>query len=610
MKTKVHFLQTYIVLLSGIAAMLFSASCSESDSPSTDLIADTSVGETSRVEILIPQNITTRTQISEDSQETLAVEWGENDELALWSRVTGDGANPKGPSKFTYLAQSFDEINGWALFYCKEIEIPANRSNYTYYAVSPAPKESNGTTAYFTVPAEQNGEYAGSVPDILWAPPVEAKCLTANLRNQINFAFEHVLHALKITVPVVPFEGGIKQVRIEFPYAVAGKLGIDLTNGSTSLTEGSNAITLTFDKPKQVNETFWVFVAPTAGAVSGEVHFIATDGTDFTYPKTSSAFKLLDAGHITPVKLNNLTKRPQEDFTVKITENHLGEPITIAAMTLPAGGSGERQNVFPSLEQLNSTQIHLDGKTEVKIKMFSDVVERLNNMRLTAVLESQHAEDFEVSNTVANKSISFSAPYLFFEDFSTVEGFSADDEWKVSSPGDKKYGPFLDGWSGGRIGAMAGTAIRIACRRETSSDYDARVDSAPIKHLKSGSTVKVSVQYDYGMDRWGGMFSGSRNGGANVGQTVHLGYIKDSSVHNSGSTTITEVSNFTIKELAPSGGQDAGYTHITHTDGNFQIPDCDKETRMTWRTTIEHKAGADNNTCWFYLDNIKVSIVP
>ena len=66
MKTKIHFLQTYIVLfLSGIAAMLFSASCSESDSPSTDLIADTSAGETSRVEILIPRNLTC-TYISKD----------------------------------------------------------------------------------------------------------------------------------------------------------------------------------------------------------------------------------------------------------------------------------------------------------------------------------------------------------------------------------------------------------------------------------------------------------------------------------------------------------------------------------------------------------------
>ena len=65
MKTKVHFLQTYIVLLSGIAATLLPVSCFQADSPSAGVTTDASIGEKSRVEILIPRNLTC-TYISKD----------------------------------------------------------------------------------------------------------------------------------------------------------------------------------------------------------------------------------------------------------------------------------------------------------------------------------------------------------------------------------------------------------------------------------------------------------------------------------------------------------------------------------------------------------------
>ena len=30
--------------------------------------------------------------------------------------------------------------------------------------------------------------------------------------------------------------------------------------------------------------------------------------------------------------------------------------------------------------------------------------------------------------------------------------------------------------------------------------------------------------------------------------------------------------------------------------------------RLSWRTTPENKVGLNNNTCWLYIDNIKVKI--
>ena len=594
MKTKVHFLQTYIVLLSGVAAMLFSASCSESDSPSADLIADTQAGETSRVEILIPRNITTRTYISEDDNESsAAVEWAKGDELALWTKVTNEGGSPTGPTKFTYLAPSADEQNEWALFYCKEMEIPVLQGQYTYYAVSPAPTSSSGTTAYFTVPAEQDGKYDSSVRDILWAQPVEAKRLMANLRNQINFTFKHILHALKITVPSVPLDGGISKVRIEFPCAVAGKLGIDLTNGSTSLTEGSNAITVTFDTPKQGNETFWVFVAPNT-AVSGEVHFIATDGTDYTFPKTSSDFKKFESGRITPVSLTNLSKRPQEDFTVKVTDHsRLGEPVTnIASLTLPEGYSA------PSLTLGNRT-VHPSPQSSktFTVKLFADEIQKLNGETLTAVLESEHAEGLEVSNTVANKSLSLSAPYLFSEDFSNVTGANNEENNNT----EELTGHNLPGWEASRYGLQANTAIRLYLYVGSTASLTGgtdlrhgRLDSPFMTHLKADANVTLSVSFNVG---------GTRNGSAINKIDMRYWFGIDTRTNISGKTDI-ETLVTTAKE---DPGTDGSYNNIPNLK-TYTVRNCTRNHRLSWKPDYANQG--TRCTVYLYLDNIKVSIVP
>ncbi len=55
---------------------------------------------------------------------------------------------------------------------------------------------------------------------------------------------------------------------------------------------------------------------------------------------------------------------------------------------------------------------------------------------------------------------------------------NSNDEYGVSSAGSKSPHTFLAGWSG-QSWAQAGTAIRIACRRETGlANYSARAESA------------------------------------------------------------------------------------------------------------------------------------
>ena len=612
-------MQTYIVLLSGIAAMLFSASCSESDSPSTDLIADTSAGETSRVEILIPQNIT-RTHISDDGDERAVVEWDEGDQLVMWSKAVTGGSALSAPATFTYLAPAIDEEKG-ILFYCKEITIPANQSNYTYYAVSPVPESMAGAEATYTVPATQHGTF-DEVPDILRAPAVEAKCLTKNIRNPINFAFEHVLHAMKITLPDVPFEEGIKTLRVEFPYAVAGKLTVNAETGEARISGNeSKVVTLTFDTPKKAGDTFWVVVAPAPNGSEevADVHFTAAnaDGTQFTFPTPheagSGTFKYdeLTGGRITPVKLH-LTLRPQVDFTVKITENHLGEPITGITLTLPEGYS------TPSLIPGNSI-VHptLQGSETFTVKLFADEVEKLGGKTLTAVLESQHAEGFEVSNTVANKSLSLSAPYLFFEDFSgTTTSYEYHTEHETSDSQDPNpitldnYG--LSDWTGTRVGISAGVGIRIQSRVECgmgiANHLQGRTESAPISHIKSNTSVKVSVSYDYATDRY------NASGGKSGNPLITFGYTEKTGTAKAGDDNFltTLFNNKEITALDCDNGNDEKYYgHTTHTEQNLIIETCSQKTRLGWRISNNRKgAFAANGVYRLYIDNVRVSIVP
>ena len=106
----------------------------------------------------------------------------------------------------------------------------------------------------------------------------------------------------------------------------------------------------------------------------------------------------------------------------------------------------------------------------------------------TVEYESEHAwqltQRFALNTQESNTTTAYlTVPYLFYEDFSSVESFSSNDAYKTSNAGSKDAYSFLSGWTGGRIGAEAGQSVRIACRRETSADYPARIDSAPITAL-------------------------------------------------------------------------------------------------------------------------------
>lgn len=570
---------------------------------------------------------TTRTLIEEDEGGTAAgqqvrIQWADGDRFRLWWR--SEQEQEIAPlADFTHRDHINDnDASRGRIFRAKDAALPAEADTYTYYALSPLPAEASQTTAWFDIPTEQDGTYGAC--DILWARLESDKRLRFDVLNELNFRFGHLLHALKITLPETGLnDKAITALRVEFPQPVAGRLSVDIESGEAQLEpEGaSNGITVRFAEPKLPGDPFWVFLAPETFD-GGTVRFIATDGAEYSYPLPTEDLHSLQAGHITPVTITGFDVRHQTPFTIEVTDHSkLGEPATLVSeLTLPDG------YIFPGLEMsphlFGAEPTASESETFV-VMLYADVLVAMKKAgeQMTMRLESKHAEDFEFAVPVdENRRWQGEMPYLFFEDFSGVGTFHNEDEFSTSSTGNNhKYGPFLGGWTGGRIGGMAGVAIRIACRRETAvNNMAARVDSPPMRHIKDGVSVRIAVGYDYGMDRWGNGFSGifwreGRNGGEDYSQTVHLGYVRDANntAYASGDETMDmEITNFSIKEVAPSGDQNAGYNNITHKDGAFEVPDCDNTTRLTWRTTPQNGGGANNNTFWFYIDNVRVSIVP
>ena len=515
---------------------------------------------------------------------------------------------------------------------------------YPYSAVAPAQTQIGGVDPQirFTVPAEQRGDYDASA-DIMFARS-EGKALTGHARDESIVAesgvpqltFRHLTHLLRIEIVANGLSAPIGRIDICFPdgTAVSGSAVFDPTVFETDAPDGpqaeeisagirpiesSNRITLLPDEPIEAGTSryLWVHLLPCTVQELAQIKFRAYDTNGL--PSQLMRANILDpagrtfaAEHISPVALQPTPLEPQAiTFSCPDTEaypNFLGETATKLIITgwpeEPIARPVEAADGLPYTLQLEA------GKGT--LHFYYDAEEPAVNLDLQGTIEVGGYESSSVDlqpekmhgiyrlafpdNMMNSKEAYFAVPYLFFEDFSNVETFSSDDEHATWVTGDKSAYTFLNGWSGGRCGAVAGTSIRIACRRETSARYDARVDSAPIGTLKDNAISTVSISYDYGANR--------QNGGlqsANVGQTVYMGYVTAPDAYRSGSTTGTFDTQFSINE------QTGSWTNLPHT-GTFGISDCTSQTRLSWRTVIDYNAGLGNSTCWLYIDNVKVSI--
>lgn len=533
-----------------------------------------------------------RTSVAENG---LSTTWCNDDQIAVWASNGSANVLNAQPFKVFYSQGNYTEFT-------TDIT-PMGDGTFTYYATHPLPATISGTTATFPIESVQQGSFDGT-NDILVAYPASGLALE-NEDAEVSLTFKHKMHTLRMFVPddVEGMGEPIRRIDITFPTQVVGDVSVDYTSASTPATLANGSNTVSVEIPEGLSASSeaarkyaYAIVFPATMNESDQITF--TVSTDNYRSVQSFGARSLSEGGSTPVRL---TCSPDNRTILRFTigENYLGEkPIKVTFSAAIGEAVADCATTFDKFGYYDLDVTDLEG---------------LAGQPITVTYESENAivtQSLTLPNYEAGKltNVDLTVPYLLYEDFSTVGNISSNDGYTSGfSTGSMSGVAFLNGWSGGRIGASAGTAIRIACRRETSADYPARVDTAPLSGLKAGANVSVSWTFDYSMDRQEGGLAISM---PLLGQYVYLGSTTTQGAIESGPNFYTSKiggqdgsfpTNFYLNE---TGGS---YTTMSYTH-TYVLSGCGSTTRLTWLTTNEHKAGTTNGTFWLYIDNVKVSI--
>ena len=549
----------------------------------------------------------TRTMMNPDG---LTASWEKGDRIAVWAKSSA-GEYTLNNTQFSVYG-----ADGARAFFTATIDASMPEDRYTYFATYPVPESVSLTKATFTIPSVQDGKVSGGA-DIMIAAPVlhgpldEVQELSDY--TKLGMSMEHILHQFRLYLPEGEDKLGgeaIVKMVLTFPKPVAGKLVADFTDteAEAEFSGEEKSITLKLSEPL-VNSTS--SERKYAMAAFFPSSFEASESINikiYTETKIANAYPVnLDgrtfaAGHSTPVRLSFSDIQEYGRLRFTVSSNNLGENANAVRLTAPQGCTwGDGSTIY---EYRPGHEITTGETFEIPFENL-DTFRTFSGKDVTVTFDTEHVDATQTVRvpdltTLNFAEISAGLPYLLYEDFSGVESFNSGDNYAMSNAGSKSPKSFLNGWTGGRVGAEAGMCIRIACRRETSKGYDARVDSAPIISLKKSTDIKVS--YDYGVNNKYGGIAIITDG--NVGQNVYIGYVTDTKGYSSGddSGTFESDNTFYAKEYTGS------YTSTPNSDTRIIHSAPTGVLRITWRSAAEYQAGTTNTTCWLYLDNIKVQI--
>lgn len=549
----------------------------------------------------------TRTMMNPDG---LTASWEKGDRIAVWAK------NSAGEYTLNNTQFSVYGADGARAFFTATIDASMPQDRYTYYAVYPAPESCSGTKATFTIPSVQDGRVGGGA-DIMIAAPVlhgpldEVKELSDY--TKLGMSMEHILHQFRLYLPEnCGLEAGerIEKIVLDFPKPIVGKITADFSDpyAAPELSDGGPSITLKLSESLEVSSMVkrnyaMASILPTSFDASDTFNIKVYSTTKIgTSEPINLGGRTFAAGHSTPVRILLSDVRDYARVRFTVSGNNLGENANAVRLTAPEGcvwGDGSTVYEYrPGHEITTGESFEIVFEDTDAYKAFSD-------KDITVTFDTEHVDATQTvrmpdltSSSIAE--VSAAIPYLLYEDFSGVESFNSGDNYATSNAGSKSPKSFLNGWTGGRVGAEAGMCIRIACRRETSKGYDARVDSAPIISLKKSTDIKVS--YDYGVNNKYGGIAIITDG--NVGQNVYIGYVTDTKGYSSGddSGTFESDNTFYAKEYTGS------YTSTPNSDTRIIHSAPTGVLRITWRSAAEYQAGTTNTTCWLYIDNVKVQI--
>lgn len=663
-------IRDFVCRLVTVAAIVATAvSCSEYEFGGS---TDTDEGLSGEVIIAIPElsvpRVGTRVAIDDADKEgavkTLSLKWTDDDAFALWASRTDDG-EPVGDGhknmKFSYHGDSKYQDGK---VYFASYEVPEmSAGEYSYTAFYPYQEDETkvdrvNNRVTYTIPTEQSGLYNGSC-DIMSAVVAEfGEALAINFYQDINLTFKHQTHALKITVPKEKNGFGddkkITRIRIEFSKPVAGDLTFDTVTTDpdskpdlSGITENYIDVRFTEEHPFKAGEPFWVFIAP-VDMSDGVVKFTAFGGDDEKYqsePSTSTPglFKDLTRGVITPVNLGIGEAFSITWFEYTIEDwSRLGEEVESLNITLPEGLSLADR----SEDESRSKKVERDSEGKYRFAFRTGELERAaasGGVNIDVQFESEHAivspyasdaEKFVITTgKYEPEGINVfkidCVPYLFEEDFSSVTTFSDHDNASTTARptnsdignGNRAFDIYdsykcLSGWTGQRVGAEAGLAIRVCLRSEVyiiaPSLNNGRLDTPPMSGLKDGKTASLRLTFNYAMN----MNDQAKN---NYKQHYFaLGWHTNSGVQSDTAGTLSASygwgNNVTLIADQQGGDKALEGTFSTVCDMNevsYIASGCVAATRFVWDVygSATLSSGTSFNNQWLYLDNIKVSIV-
>ena len=535
--------------------------------------------------------------------------WETDDRIAVWA-YDASGNSVLESQPFTLLARGNSNRRA---YFTSVLPSAMTEGDYSYYLAYPYPESVSGTTAVFTLPSVQDGKASGGtgicVSDRVAAGALQPFDETSPVDQTLSFnaGLRHILHYLRFYVP----EGcnilgePIKSIEFTMPQPTAGEVQVNVLDRSASLSGGGNKIKLNLEELLAENEFAAAGIFPPQSTYAEGDYMnirVFSENAYSDLEPISLAGRNFQAGHITSVPMRITSIGQIYNIYFSFVSNNLGEEVQKITVSLPSpitsDGVSRRDFVFS----------HEDGSAISLGETFK--ISTIEAAEFAALSSLSASVTYESGNAIVSESLSFPAlgqsdtscsfslncPYLFFEDFSTLEAFSSNDAYESGfSTGSKSGLSFANGWTAARAGGQAGTAIRLAARRETSADYGSRCDSPQLTGIKEGHNVSLKLSFDYSMNR--------KEGGIvkNVGQTVYVGWTTETGALKSGSESGTFPASFYINETTGS------YTNIDKTY-ELVLDDMDSIKRLSIRTAPEHNWLGTNGTYWLYIDNIKVTI--
>lgn len=610
-------MRLFFNILLSIVALAGINSCGRLD----PIVVDDLEAVEGEVRIVLPE---------QDTRATLAADglnfvWQLGDRFKL-AAIDSNGSHAFTPCNFNYWIST--TTVGRGIFR----GVPNSKmadGNYTYYAVYPHTATIGEKTITYTLPLVQDGNYASNDFMVAKSAATNSAAASGNALkacddspvtpeplNDIKLKFKHQLHAMRITIPEgrnlmkVP----IKKVYINMSSNVAmvGDITVDMATMAATYTNTANAVAVEFPTAKNVGDEFWVMTLPmNVGNARVDLRFEDEQG-NISSPISTTAFASCAANSITPMTVTvpqSAGKMTYFDFTVDHAK--LGEPVTHLHITPPSGcyyvhGSGGQMP---------------DASGKFTFAVFPDQLASFKGYSTSAIkYESAHAivpekvsRTFSSSATQGNHSAhAVATPYLFEEDFSTIEEYSQDDRTGAQGTAvtaydlsAAKYGLSL-GWTGARTGGGEGASIRVGSRVDRVWGYThtyGRLDSPQLLNLKNGASVKVNVSFNY---------SGGRDGDSGYSPRAVCGYTQIDGLINgkTGPFSSDEDAweNIEVSLYVPSISTNGSYTSVKQST-SYEIDNCQRTYRLSWMIRGTGEGGfISNGNQWMFIDNIEVSI--